>query len=138
MAGTTVTTALTSRSLPTATIATRGGAYAQDEIFLSDRFRWVVGGRVDKFSSIDNAVFSPRTTFMAKPSLNQTLRVSFNRAFRAPSFINNNLDVVLLNQANLSAISPALSAFVFPFRAAGNPDLEQETMTAYEIGYTAC
>ena len=113
-----------------------GGAYAQDEIFLSDRFRWVIGGRVDKFSSIDNAVFSPRTTFMYKPSLNQTFRVSFNRAFRAPSFINNNLDVVLLNQANLSAISPALSAFVFPFRAAGNPDLKQESMTAYEIGYT--
>ena len=113
-----------------------GGAYAQDEIFLSDRFRWVIGGRVDKFSSIDNAVFSPRTTFMYKPSLNQTFRVSFNRAFRAPSFINNNLDVVLLNQANLSAISPALSAFVFPFRAVGNPDLKQESMTAYEIGYT--
>jgi iron complex outermembrane receptor protein len=113
-----------------------GGAYVQDEIFLSDRFRWVVGGRLDKFSSIDSAVFSPRTTFMYKPSLNQTFRVSFNRAFRAPSFINNNLDVVLLNQANLSAISPALSAFVFPFRAVGNPDLEQESMTAYEIGYT--
>jgi len=113
-----------------------GGAYAQDEIFLSDRFRWVIGGRVDKFSSIDNAVFSPRTTFMYKPSLNQTFRVSFNRAFRAPSFINNNLDVVLLNQANLSAISPALSAFVFPFRAVGNQDLKQESMTAYEIGYT--
>ena len=113
-----------------------GGAYVQDEIFLTDRFRWVVGGRLDKFSSIDNAVFSPRTTLMYKPSLNQTVRLSFNRAFRAPSFINNNLDVTLLNQVNLSAISPALSAFVFPFRAAGNPDLEQETMTAYEIGYT--
>ena len=113
-----------------------GGAYLQDEIFLSDRFRWVVGGRLDMFSSIDNAVFSPRTTFMYKPSPNQTVRVSFNRAFRAPSFINNNLDVVLLNQANLSAISPALSAFVFPFRAVGNPDLVQEQMTAYELGYT--
>ena len=113
-----------------------GGAYVQDEIFLADRFRWVVGGRLDKFSSIDNAVFSPRTTLMYKPSLNQTVRLSFNRAFRAPSFINNNLDVTLLNQVNLSAISPALSAFVFPFRAVGNPDLEQETMTAYEIGYT--
>jgi outer membrane receptor for ferrienterochelin and colicins len=113
-----------------------GGAYVQDEIFLSDRFRWVIGGRLDKFSSIDSAVFSPRTTFMYKPSLNQTLRVSVNRAFRAPSFINNNLDVVLLNQANLSAISPALSAFVFPFRAVGNPNLKEETMTAYEIGYT--
>ena len=113
-----------------------GGAYVQDEIFIGDRFRWLVGGRLDKFSSIDDAVFSPRTTLMYKPSPNQTMRVSFNRAFRAPSFINNNLDVVLLNQANLSAISPALSAFVFPFRAVGNPDLTQETMTAYEIGYT--
>jgi len=113
-----------------------GGAYVQDEIFLGGPFRWLVGGRVDKFSSIDNAVFSPRTTFMYKPSPNQTVRASFNRAFRAPSFINNNLDVVLLNQANLSAISPALSQFVFPFQAVGNPDLEQETMTAYEIGYT--
>ena len=113
-----------------------GGAYVQDEIFLADKFRWVVGGRLDKFSSIDNAVFSPRTTLMYKPSLNQTVRLSFNRAFRAPSYINNNLDVALLNQVNLGAISPALSAFVFPFRAVGNPDLEQETMTAYEIGYT--
>ena len=113
-----------------------GGAYVQDEIFLNDQFRWLVGGRLDKFSSIGNAVFSPRTTLMYKPSLNQTVRLSFNRAFRAPSFTNNNLDVVLLNQANLSAISPALSAFVFPFRAIGNTDLDQETLTAFEIGYT--
>jgi iron complex outermembrane receptor protein len=113
-----------------------GGAFVQDEIFLSDRFRWVIGTRLDKFSSIDNWVLSPRTTFMYKPSPNQTLRASFNRAFRAPSFINNNLNVTLLNQANLSAISPALSQFIFPFRAVGNPDLDQETMTAYEIGYT--
>ena len=76
-----------------------GGAYVQDEIFLGDRFRWVIGGRIDKFSSIDNAVFSPRTTLMYKPSANQTVRVSFNRAFRAPSLINNHLDVTLLNHA---------------------------------------
>jgi iron complex outermembrane receptor protein len=113
-----------------------GGAFVQDEIFLNDRFRWVVGTRLDKFSSIDNWVLSPRTTLMYKPSPNQTVRASFNRAFRAPSFINNNLSVTLLNQVNLSAISPALSQFVFPFRAVGNPDLDQETMTAYEIGYT--
>jgi iron complex outermembrane receptor protein len=113
-----------------------GGVYVQDEIFLNDRWRWVVGTRLDKFSSIDNWVLSPRTTLMYKPSPNQTVRASFNRAFRAPSFINNNLNVTLLNQANLSAISPALSQFVFPFRAVGNTDLDQETMTAYEIGYT--
>jgi iron complex outermembrane receptor protein len=109
-----------------------GGAYIQDEIFLSDHFRWVVGGRVDKFSSIDNAVFSPRTTFMVKPSAAQTIRFSFNRAFRAPSFINNNIDTTILNQVSLS---PQLSV-VFPIRAIGNSDLKQETLTAYEIGYT--
>jgi outer membrane receptor protein involved in Fe transport len=113
-----------------------GGAYVQDEIFLGDRFRWVIGGRVDKFSSIDDPVFSPRTTFMVKPDPAQTFRVSFNRAFRAPSFINNHIDTTVLNEVNLSALSPALARFIFPIRAAGNPNLTQETMTAYEVGYT--
>jgi outer membrane receptor for ferrienterochelin and colicins len=113
-----------------------GGGFLQDEIFIGDHFRWVVGGRVDKFSSIDDPVFSPRTTFMVKPDAAQTFRVSFNRAFRAPSYINNHIDTTILNEANLSALSPALARFVFPIRADGNPDLKQETMTAYEVGYT--
>ena len=113
-----------------------GGGFLQDEIFLGDRFRWVVGGRVDKFSSIDDPVFSPRTTFMVKPDAAQTFRVSFNRAFRAPSYINNNIATTILNQADLSRVSPVLANFVFPIRADGNPDLTQETMTAYEVGYT--
>jgi len=113
-----------------------GGGYIQDEIFLGDHFRWVVGGRVDKFSSIDSAVFSPRTTFMVKPDAAQTFRLSFNRAFRAPSFINNHISTTVLNEVNLSALSPALARYIFPIGAVGNPDLEQETMTAYEVGYT--
>jgi outer membrane receptor protein involved in Fe transport len=115
-----------------------GGAYLQDEIFLSDHFRWVIGGRVDKFSSIDDAVFSPRTTFMIKPAADHTFRVSFNRAFRAPSFINNHIETAIINQINLGAINPLLAGqlFNFPVRAIGNPDLKQETLTAYEVGYT--
>jgi iron complex outermembrane receptor protein len=113
-----------------------GGVFVQDEIFLSNRFRWVVGGRIDKFSSVDDAVFSPRTTFMIKPDAAQTFRVSYNRAFRAPSFINNHIETTILNEVNLSALSPALARFVVPINAFGNPDLEQETMEAYEIGYT--
>ena len=115
-----------------------GGGYIQDEIFLSDHFRWVVGGRLDKFSSIEDAVFSPRTTFMVKPNHDHTIRVSYNRAFRAPSFINNNIDTAIINQLNLGLINPALNGviFNFPVQAIGNPDLQQETMTAYELGYT--
>ncbi len=113
-----------------------GGAYIQDEIFLDDHFRWVVGGRVDKFSSIDDAVFSPRTTFMIKPSAAQTFRISFNRAFRAPSFMNNNINTTILNQIDLRAAHPLLANFVFPIRAVGNELLKQETLTAFELGYT--
>jgi iron complex outermembrane receptor protein len=115
-----------------------GGAYIQDEIFLSDHFRWVVGGRVDKFSSIDDAVFSPRTTFMVKPSNDHTVRLSYNRAFRSPSFINNHIETAIINQLNLGLINPLLAGqvFNFPVAAVGNRALEQETMTAYELGYT--
>ena len=112
-----------------------GGAYVQDEIFFHNNIRWLVGARVDKFSSIEDAVFSPRTTLLLKPASAHTIRLSFNRAFRAPSYINNNLDTVVLNEVNLSAISPALSRFILPVRAIGNPGLVQESMTAYEVGY---
>jgi outer membrane receptor protein involved in Fe transport len=117
---------------------TEAGIYGQDEIFLSDRFRAVVGARVDKFSSISGAVFSPRLTFMYKPTPSQTVRTSFNRAYRAPSHVNNYLDVTLANVLDLGALDPRLAGrqFVFPVRALGNEDLKEEKMTAYEIGYT--
>ncbi len=123
---------------PGADTRNEGGVYGQDEIFINQYFRWVVGGRVDKFSSIDNAVFSPRTTFLIKPQADHTVRVSFNRAFRAPSFINNHIDTTILNQVDLSRVAPLpqLSPFTFPIGAIGNTDLKQETMTAYELGYT--
>ncbi len=92
--------------------------------------RWVVGGRLDTFSSIEGPVFSPRTTLMVKPTAAQTFRLSFNRAFRSPLFSNNNIDTTILNEVNLGAVSPLLSRFVFPIRAIGNTDLKQETVTA--------
>lgn len=115
-----------------------GGAYVQDEIFLSDRFRWLVGARADGFDSIDGLVFSPRTTFMFKPAAAHTLRLSYNRAYRAPSLVNNYLDVLLANQLNLGLINPALNGvnYAFPVQAIGNEDLSEEEMTAYEVGYS--
>jgi len=110
-----------------------GGVYIQDEIFLNDRFRWIVGGRLDKFSSIEDVVFSPRTTFMYKPSASQTVRASINRAFRAPSLINNYLDVTVVTPVTL----PVVGVFAFPTRAVGDPALKQESLTAFELGYSS-
>ena len=75
--------------MPEAKSRNEGGAYFQDEILLSEHFRWVVGARVDKFDILKGAVFSPRTTFMVKPAPGQTFRVSYNRAYVAPSVLLN-------------------------------------------------
>jgi outer membrane receptor for ferrienterochelin and colicin len=52
---------------PQADNRTEFGVFGQDEIFLSDHFRWSIGARVDRFDYLNDFVFSPRTTFMIKP-----------------------------------------------------------------------
>ena len=110
-----------------------GGAYIQDQIFLSTKFRWFVGTRVDRLGILDKTVFSPRTAFIVKPRPNQSIRVSFNRAFRAPSFLNNYIDTAFLTQIDLGSAG----TFSFPSAAVGNINLREEQLTAYEIGYIA-
>jgi outer membrane receptor protein involved in Fe transport len=123
---------------PRADNRTEFGVYAQDEIFLSDMFRWVVGGRVDRFDYIDNFVFSPRTTFMIKPHEDHTFRVSYNRAYRSPSVVNNFLDVTLAEPINLGLFSPLLAGRVYPLpiRSIGNEDLQESSLDAFETSYT--
>jgi outer membrane receptor protein involved in Fe transport len=123
---------------PQAENRTEGGAYLQDEIFLSKMFRLVAGARVDRFDYLDDFVFSPRVTFMLKPQENQTIRLSYNRAYRSPSVINNFLDVTIAEPLNLGAFSPALAGrtYLIPIRSAGNQDLKETSVDAYEIGYS--
>jgi outer membrane receptor protein involved in Fe transport len=128
---------------PTAENRTEAGAYLQDEVFYG-RFRFSLGARVDKFSVIDKAVFSPRVTVTMKPVHEQSLRVSFNRAFRSPSAINNSLFIETVQPIDLSPIAPLLPpplrpAVAQPFPLivdiVGNPDLREESLTAWEVAY---
>jgi outer membrane receptor protein involved in Fe transport len=114
------------------------GGYVQDEIFLSALFRLVIGGRVDRFDYLDDVVFSPRTTFMIKPREDQTLRLSYNRAYRSPSVINNFLDLTIAQPIDLGLFSPALAGRIYPLPVAiqGNPGLKEQSLDAFEIGYT--
>ncbi len=115
-----------------------GGAYVQDEFMMSDMFRLVAGARVDKFSSIDNAVFSPRVALVFKPVVDQSVRVSYNRAFRAPSMINNHLSTTVATPVPLGAINPAFGSQIFlvPTTAVGNTNLTEESIDAFEVAYT--
>jgi outer membrane receptor for ferrienterochelin and colicins len=129
------------------------GAYFQDEFFL-ERFRFAIGGRVDKFGNLSDPVFSPRLLVMFKPEKAHSIRVSFNKAFRSPSTINNFLDQAIVQPVDLRGLAPLLPpvlqpAVATPFplivKAVGSdiaipgktrPDLREESLTAYEIGYT--
>lgn len=127
------------------------GAYVQEEFFARlgegrgrSEVRLAVGVRVDKFGNIDDPVFSPRLSLMWKPGPAHSLRVSVNRAFRAPSALNNYLDTEVLTPVDLNPYFPDPPGELEPFfeddflltqRVLGNPDLKQESLTSYEIGY---
>ncbi len=137
---------------------TEFGGYLQAEYFV-DKFRLAAGGRVDKFGNIDGAVFSPRVSLMFKPTPDHALRVSFNRAFRSPSAINNYLvlPIVQLINAPGGPNLALLRAFVPPplcpaicgllenpwplilsgvGSEVGGTVLKEEKLDAYEVGYT--
>jgi iron complex outermembrane receptor protein len=127
------------------TIAPRGedrtelGAYLQDEIFLHEKARFTLGARIDKFDVIEDPVFSPRVALILKPLPDHAVRLSYNKAFRSPSLINNYLEVTIINQLQLSQINPAfapLGAFNFEVNAVGNEQLLEESIEAVELGYT--
>jgi outer membrane receptor protein involved in Fe transport len=123
------------------------GAYLQEEFFL-EKFRLAAGIRVDKFGNLDKAVWSPRVSVMFKPTPDQSIRVSYNRAFRSPSLVNNFFDQDISNpdEVDLRPLEPffppPLAALVpdEPFFLTvnffGNLDLKEEHIDALEITYT--
>ena len=72
----------------------------------NDHVRLNLGARIDKFDNIDDPVFSPRAALILKPTADHAIRVSYNKAFRSPSLINNYLDTTIINQLNLGADQP--------------------------------
>ena len=133
---------------PTKSSRDEFGGYLQDEIYYG-KIRLTLGARIDKFSSIDDPMFSPRLAAVFKPMADHTLRASFNRAFRSPSVVNNHLSVQSVQGVPLARLVQSLPAPLqplgqtyltqpFPLRVqvVGNPNLVEDKMTAYEVGYT--
>ncbi len=113
------------------------GLFLQDEISLGDKVRWLVGARFDDIDTIGSVV-SPRTSLMFAPSSNHNFRISYNEAFRAASVVENFLGINIVNDVLLPPIPPFTSSpslFTFPSATAGNPNLEEESLEAFEVGY---
>jgi len=137
---------------PNAENRTELGAYVQDEVVV-DRFRFTLGGRVDKFGNLEDPVFSPRLAATFKPAADHAVRFSFNRAFRSPSVTNNYLDINIVVPTPLAALAPLLppaaqplvaTPFPLTVRAVGSrlpvgtivqDELVEESLTAYEVAY---
>ena len=124
------------------------GAYLQEEFYV-DKFRVALGGRADKAGNLDHWFFSPRVSVMCKPTPDQSLRASYNRAFRAPSVINNYLDQNIFSPSTVDlrplaplappALRPLIpqEPFYLIVNNFGNPNLKEEHVDAFELAYTA-
>ncbi|NIM00207.1 MAG: TonB-dependent receptor [Acidobacteria bacterium] len=113
------------------------GIFIQNEMLLSDGVRWVIGVRGDDIDPIGTVV-SPRTSLLVKVAPEHTLRFSYNRAFRAPSMVQNYLGATILTRQLVDpAPSPLLAPFAFQFNsdAVGNINLVEEQLDAFEIGW---
>ena len=89
----------------------------------------VVGGRLDKFDTTD-IVFAPRLSLMVRPKPTHAFRAAYNRAYRAPSLLENFLNVTL------PAVVPVDPPFYYSQLSLGAADLKMEKQDAFEIGYT--
>ena len=121
---------------PEARNRTELGGFLQDEIFL-DPFRIVLGGRIDKFGSVGRPFFSPRVALMYKPGRNHSVTLSYNRAFRSPSVIENYLDMRMIQPIDLSglaALRPLLPQLLPPGLS---PEAAAATLAGLEQGLDA-
>jgi outer membrane receptor protein involved in Fe transport len=103
--------------------------FAEDSFAVTPEFTVVLGGRVDKFDTTD-AVFAPRLGVVWTPAPRHSIHVAYNRAFRAPSLLENFTNV------QLPAVIPLDPPFVYYQSALGSTDLRMEKLDALEAGYT--
>lgn len=107
-----------------------GGIYVED-IFEITKFLEVnAGARVDYFTTLGTVV-SPRLSIVFKPAANHAVRLAANRAYRAPTVIENHLNVTSLNGVVLDG-----APFFFFTRTVGNEDLTEENVDAFEVGWS--
>ncbi len=64
------------------------GAFVTDDVHLNDRVRLTAGARLDWFDTF-GLFASPRVGLRFEPSKGQTVRVTYNRAYVAPSTVES-------------------------------------------------
>jgi len=99
--------------------------YFQEEYRPVPEISLLAGARVDRHPLV-GVNFSPRGSMIYAPTSNNTFRVSIGRAFRNPSFTDSYIAI---------EYPPQPPEMPVPVQIIGEPDLESEKMTTYELGY---
>ncbi|MBM3908642.1 MAG: TonB-dependent receptor [Gemmatimonadetes bacterium] len=116
--------------------ASQLGGYLQFEAPLPGDVRLVGAGRYDKHENYDPQ-FSPKAALLWTPVQDQTVRVTYNRAFKSPTLLQTNFYfpnfspfVGIFGNKDGFQVKNAAGAVV----AAYDP-IQPETNTTYELGY---
>lgn len=105
------------------TINTIGG-YFQNE-WKSEKVNFLIGGRIDKNSQIDKAVFSPRANVRYTPVPMVGLRASFSSGYRAPQAYEEDLHVAAVGgEVALIELDPNLKP-EYSHSFSGSVDLDK-------------
>ena len=84
------------------------GVYLQNE-WQSEKVNFVVGGRLDKHSMMENVIFSPRANLRYSPIEDIGLRVSYSSGYRAPQAFDEDLHIdAVNNQSSIIELDPNL------------------------------
>lgn len=104
-------------------------AFLEDRVIISPLLSFFVGGRLDKFDTT-GTVFAPRLGAVLSPKPAHSFRAAYNRAYRAPTLLENFVDVAL------PAVVPIDPPFFFSQSTIGSTELRMEKQDAVEVGYT--
>ena len=117
-------------------IAAQTGGYLQFETPLPLNLRLVGAGRYDKHDNYD-AQFSPKAALLWTPIEDQTLRVTYNRAFKSPTLLQT--DFYLPNFSPFVGVFGNKKGFDVKNAAgtvvASYEPIQPEINTTYELGY---
>lgn len=83
-------------------------SYLQNE-WRNDRWGFLIGGRLDKHSLINNPIFSPRANIRFNPSDNINLRASYSTGFRSPQAYDEDFHVAIVGgERVVTVLAPGL------------------------------
>lgn len=111
-----------------------GSLFAENQLYLQDDLTLTLGARLDKTDGFD-AHLSPRAYLVYHPSFDWTIKGGVSQGFRAPTLLERSPSSGTASRGNGCTTLIPLGYTGGGCTMLGNPDLEPEVSTNYEIGF---